>query len=127
MLISAIGLILLANLSQASGLSYLIVALVITGLGFALFSSPNVNAIMSSVEKSSLGRANGVVATMRIVGQMSSMMLVTLVFAVVIGSVQIQPENYSALESAIRTIFSIAAALCIPGLYFSLARGRLHS
>ncbi len=127
MLLSAIGLLLLANLREASSLLYLIVALVITGLGFALFSSPNVNAIMSSVEKSNLGRANGVVATMRIVGQMSSMMLVTLVFALMIGSVQIQPENYPALESAIRTIFTIAAALCIPGLYFSLARGRLRA
>ena len=127
MLISAIGLVLLANLTQATPLSYLILALVITGLGFGLFSSPNVNAIMSSVDKQNFGRANGVVATMRIVGQMSSMMLVTLVFALFIGSVQIQPENYDALENAIRTIFTIAACLCVPGLYFSVSRGKLHN
>ncbi|MEQ8289097.1 MAG: MFS transporter [Gammaproteobacteria bacterium] len=126
MLISALGLVLLANLTQASTLGYLIVALVTTGLGFGLFSSPNVNAIMSSVDKQNFGRANGVVATMRIVGQMSSMMLVTLVFAMVIGTVQIQPDNYYSLEKAIRLIFAIAACLCLPGLYFSMARGKLH-
>ncbi len=126
MLISATGLVLLANLTQSSSLAYLIAALITTGLGFGLFSSPNVNAIMSSVDKQNLGRANGVVATMRIVGQMSSMMLVTLVFAMIIGSVQIEPQNYAELERAIRTIFMIAASMCIPGLYFSLARGKLH-
>ena len=62
-------------------------------------------------------------ATMRIIGQMSSMVLVTLIFALIIGSVEINQENYMALENAIRIIFTIAAMLCIPGLYFSMARG----
>jgi hypothetical protein len=55
---------------------------------------------------------------------MSSMMLVTLVFAMLIGSNAITPEKYVHLETAIRTIFTIAACLCVPGLYFSLARGK---
>ena len=126
MAISAIGLLLLSNLHIESGLEHLIIALVITGFGFGLFSSPNVNAIMGSVEKRLYGSANGAVATMRIVGQMSSMILVTLVFALVIGSVQITPENYPALEYAIRKTFMIAAILCLPGLYFSMARGKLR-
>ena len=79
---------------------------------------------MGSVEKRSLGSANGVVATMRIFGQMTSMILVTLVFALFVGAVEIQPSNYEALGNAIRMTFSIAACLCLPGLYFSVARGR---
>ena len=126
MLSSAVGLILLSQLNQSSSLAYLISALVITGFGFGLFSSPNVNAIMSSVDKQQLGRANGVVATMRILGQMSSMMLVTLVFATLLGNAEIQPQSYMQLEEAIQTIFTFAAILCLPGLYFSLARGRLR-
>jgi len=105
-------------------LNYLIGALVITGFGFSLFSSPNVSAIMGSVEKRSFGSANGVMATMRIFGQMTSMVLVTLVFALVIGPVEIDVSNYDALEKAIRLTFSIAACLCLPGLYFSVARGK---
>lgn len=126
MAISACGLILLSNLQIESTLNYLVFALVTTGLGFSLFSSPNVNAIMSSVEKRSYGSANGVMATMRIVGQMSSMVLVTLIFVIVIGTVEITPLNYDALEKAIRLTFTIAAMLCVPGLYFSIARGRMH-
>jgi MFS family permease len=124
--ISGIGLALLANLNANSSLVYLLTALFLTGLGFGFFSSPNVNAIMSSVDKKQLGSANGVVATMRIVGQMSSMILVTLVFALLLGTVEIQPQNYQALEQAIQTIFTIAALLCLPAFYFSVARGKLH-
>jgi len=127
MLVSACGLLLLSNLQISSTQAYLISALVTTGLGFSLFSSPNVNAIMSSVEKRSYGSANGVMATMRIVGQMSSMVLVTLIFVIVIGSVEIVPENYADLEKAIRLTFTIAAMLCVPGLYFSVARGKLRT
>lgn len=126
MAISCLGLLLLSNLQINSNIDYLIFALVTTGLGFSLFSSPNVNAIMGSVEKRAYGSVNGVMATMRIVGQMSSMVLVTLMFALMIGSVEIKPDNYPDLEKAIRMTFTIAAVLCVPGLYFSMARGRVR-
>ncbi len=126
MFISACGLLLLSNLRIESNLNFLVFSLVITGFGFSLFSSPNVNAIMSSVEKRLYGSANGVMATMRIIGQMTSMVLVTLMFALMIGSVEIIPDNYPALENAIRTTFMIAALLCIPGIILSMARGKLR-
>ncbi len=127
MLLSFFGLLLLANLHSHSTLHYLIVALVINGLGFSLFSSPNMNAIMGSVAKQSYGSANSIMATMRIIGQMSSMVLVTLVFAIMIGSVEITTNNYPALEQAIQMTFTIAAILCLPGVYFSLARGKVQT
>ena len=121
--ITCCGLIMLSNLEIHSELNYLILSLVITGFGFSLFSPPNVNAIMGSVEKKFYGSATGAMATMRVIGQMFSMVLVTLIFALIIGSVDINKENYGALEDAIRIIFSISAILCIPGLYLSMARG----
>jgi len=123
MAVTCCGLIMLSNLEIHSELNYLILSLVITGFGFSLFSPPNVNAIMGSVEKKFYGSATGAMATMRVIGQMFSMVLVTLIFALIIGSVDINKENYGALEDAIRTIFSISAILCIPGLYLSMARG----
>ena len=121
--ITCCGLIMLSNLEIDSALNYLIFSLIIIGFGFSLFSPPNVNAIMGSVEKKFYGSATGAMATMRIIGQMSSMVLVTLIFALIIGNVDINQENYGALEDAIRIIFSISAILCIPGLYLSMARG----
>jgi MFS family permease len=127
MLITSLGLLMLANLSEMSTIFYIISALFVTGLGFSLFSSPNVNAIMGAVEKRNYGSATGSLATMRILGQMSSMVIVTLIFALMLGKVEIVPSNYAQLGNAISTIFIIAAVLCIPGMIFSLARGRMHN
>ncbi|MGH8120435.1 MAG: MFS transporter [Gammaproteobacteria bacterium] len=127
MAVTATGLALLAGLNGMDSLGYLIGALVTTGVGFSLFSSPNVNAIMGAVEKRYYGSASGSVATVRVLGQMNSMVLVTLVFALVIGQVEIQPENYTDLHAAIRLCFLIAASICLPGILFSLARGRIHT
>jgi len=126
MAITASGLVMLAQINGISSIIYLLVALIITGLGFSLFSSPNVNAIMSTVEKRYYGSATGSLATMRILGQMGSMALVTLIFALMIGQVEIQPSNYANLEQAIRTCFIIASGLCVPGFVFSLVRGRMY-
>ena len=127
MLMTALGLILLALMDTAGSIIYLIVALAITGFGFSLFSSPNANAIMSAADRRHYGSAGGMLATMRILGQMSSMTLMALIFALVIGQVEITPSNYRNLEQAISICFAVSACLCVPGCIFSLARGQVHS
>jgi MFS family permease len=127
MSVTAVGLIMLGFLDASSATNTIVVALIVTGLGFSLFSSPNVNAIMGSVQKKNVGSASVAVSTTRTLGQMSSMVLVTLVMAVTLGSVQIEPSVYPSLEQAISLSFFIAAVLCVPGLYLSASRGRLHS
>ena len=72
------------------------------------------------------GSATGSVATMRILGQMMSMTLVTLVFAILIGQVKIEPSVFQDLMQAISICFFISASLCVPGFIFSLVRGRIH-
>src|ERR1035437_9494431 len=71
--ITASGLILLCFITEATPNYIIVLLLLLMGIGFGLFSSPNSNAIMSSVEKRHLGVASGVVGTMRMVGQMMSM------------------------------------------------------
>lgn len=123
---TAIGLTILSQLSGTDSNYWLVAGLLVIGIGFSLFSSPNTNAMMSSVGRHHLGTASGLVATMRVLGQMSSMVLVALVFALVIGQVEIVPEHYGALERAIARCFTIAACLCVPGIYFSAVRGKIH-
>jgi MFS family permease len=126
MVITACGLLLLGSMNMHSEISTLIVALIITGFGFSLFSSPNANAIMSAVDKQYYGSATGSLATMRILGQMTSMVVVTLVFSMLIGQITIEPSMYQDLMQAISVCFFISASLCLPGLVFSLVRGRMH-
>jgi MFS family permease len=92
------------------------------GIGYSLFSSPNSNAIMSSVEKKFYGIASGTVGTMRLIGQMSSMAVAMMIFSIFIGKEEINPSNYTEFLISVRTIFLIFAVLCFLGIFISLAR-----
>jgi len=123
---SALGLFLLVFLGEKSTVGYLIACLIFLGFGFGLFSSPNTNAVMSSVEKKFYGVSSSIVATMRLVGQMLSMGLATLLFSLYLGRVQITPAFYPGFLKSVHTAFLIFAALCMGGLFASLARGRIR-
>ena len=86
------------------------------------FSSPNSNAIMSSVEKRHLGVASGVVGTMRMVGQMMSMGIAMMLISLYIGKQTINPATFPGLLSAMRTGFIIFSILSIFGIFASLAK-----
>ncbi|MDX1707001.1 MAG: MFS transporter [Desulfobacterales bacterium] len=124
--LTALGLVLLTVLNEQTHLAYLITSLMILGFGFALFSSPNMNAIMSSVDKRFYGIASASVGTMRLLGQMLSMGIVTLILALYIGRVQITPQSYGMLIKSVRVAFIIFSCFCMGGIFFSLYRGRLR-
>lgn len=126
MAITTLGLYLLSRMDGETSLVYVIASLIMTGGGFSLFSPPNVNAIMGSVSSKHYGSASGAVATTRIIGQLNSMVIVTLAFTLVMGNTPISPETYPQLARAISLSFSIGVALCLPGILLSLARGRVH-
>jgi EmrB/QacA subfamily drug resistance transporter len=126
MTLTALGLVLLILLNNQTRLVYIIAVMVILGLGFALFSSPNMNAIMGSVDKRFYGIASASVGTMRLLGQMLSMGIVTLIFALFIGRAQITPEYYPMLINSTKLVFTVSTCLCICGIFFSLYRGRLR-
>ena len=122
----AIGLLLFVFLGESSTFLFIIVNLVLHGLGFALFSSPNTNAVMSSVEKRFLGVASGTLGTMRLTGMMFSMGITMLVFALYIGKVEITPEYYAQFLRSVKVIFAIFTVLCLSGIFASLARGKVQ-
>jgi len=120
------GLIALAFLTPTTPLWYIIAALALLGIGFGMFSSPNTNAVMSSVEKSVYGVAAGTLATMRMTGQTISIGIAMLIFALVVGTVQITPEHHAGFLRSISIAFAVFAALCTVGVFSSLARGRVR-
>ncbi len=89
----AVGLAALVFLNESHGVFFLLPFLVILGIGFAFFSSPNVNAIMGSVEQHQYGVASGVLATMRITGQLLSMGVTMLIFSVFLGQQPVSTAN----------------------------------
>jgi EmrB/QacA subfamily drug resistance transporter len=119
---TAAGLVLLCFLRENTPVYAIVLLLILMGIGFGLFSSPNSNAIMSSVEKRHLGVASGVVGTMRMVGQMLSMGIAMMLISLYIGQQTINPVTYPGLISAMRTGFLIFSVLSVLGIFASLAR-----
>jgi len=125
MAMTAIGLFSLTFLEFSTSITFIVAVLVLLGFGFALFSSPNMNAIMSSVDRKFYGIASGTVGSMRLLGNMLSMGIATLVFSLHIGPVQITPQYYAVFLESMKTAFTIFAVLCVLGIFASLARGKL--
>jgi nitrate/nitrite transporter NarK len=121
---TVMGLFLLSLLSEKTPLSYIVASLMVLGLGYALFSSPNINSIMSSVDTKFFGIASAITSTMRQSGQMLSMGLVTVIFSISMGRVQITPEYYGLFLKGSKLALSISALLCFIGIFASLARGK---
>lgn len=127
MALCAAGLFLLAWITPATPIGYIIATLLLLGLGFALFSSPNMNAIMSSVKPSHYGLASGTVATMRLIGQMLSMAIATMFLAILVGREAITPDNHDRFLLSTRLGFATFCGLCLIGIWFSYTRGKIRT
>ncbi|BDX37362.1 MFS transporter [Tenuifilaceae bacterium CYCD] len=124
MAISAIGLLMLTPINQETSTVYLLSTLGVLGLGFGLFSSPNTNSIMGSVEKKYLGLASGTVGTMRLTGQMISMGIAALILHLYVGKEAINTTNHKQFIWAISSTFLVFAVMSVLGIWASLKRGK---
>jgi EmrB/QacA subfamily drug resistance transporter len=126
MFFTSLGIFLLSLIGVNTGLPYIVFDLLLIGFGFALFSSPNVNAVMSSVEKRYFGIASGMLGTMRVIGQALSMGVIMMIFSIIIGKAQITPELYPHFLESAKIALTIMGTLCFIGIFSSLARGKVR-
>ncbi len=119
MALGTISLFLFSSLDTSTSMGFLIVAMIIYGVGFGLFSPPNTNVIMGSVPAKDTSVASAAVATMRTVGQAMSMGILTLVFAFVMGNVPIVEEYYPLLVSSCQITCLICVVLCVASVFAS--------
>lgn len=118
----AFGLAVAATLHAESTLSTVYLLLVLMGLGFALFSSPNVSLIMGSVAPRYLGVASGLNASMRTLGMMTSMMIITLIFAYLMNDQPVTLATQPQFLASMRLALLIFSGLCVVGIGCSLGR-----
>jgi hypothetical protein len=125
MTLTLAGLVMLVPVSSSIPIYYIAGCLVFLGFGFALFSSPNTNAVMSSVNRGMYGVAAATVGTMRQLGMMFSMGIVMMILALRLGQAEIGPQNTADFVGSMRTAFALFAGLCLGGIFASLARGKV--
>ncbi|OGV63467.1 MAG: hypothetical protein A2498_09240 [Lentisphaerae bacterium RIFOXYC12_FULL_60_16] len=127
MSLTAIGLGTFCILQPDTPLWSIMTGLGILGFGFALFSSPNTHAIMGSVEPRHYGMASGILASMRSIGQMTSMAIVMMILTLVMGRGKTVLEAPEQFGRSARIACAVFSALCVAGLFASLARGRKNT
>ncbi len=119
----SLGLVFLSFLTATTPIWLIVAILILLGLGFALFSSPNMNTIMSSVDRTQYGLASGSAATMRVVGQITSMTIATLFFAAMLGNQSVESAPDVSFLKVVKWGFITFSVLSLAGIYFSINRG----
>ncbi len=139
LIISAIALFLLSQLTAASHYTDVLLRLILLGVGIGVFNPPNSAAVFGSVPRERYGVAGGFLSMMRNAGQVIGVAiagaLVISAIAPVVGSGGLEALRQSAASGAsvgplldafttgLRHAFTFSAILAACGAVISLFRG----
>jgi EmrB/QacA subfamily drug resistance transporter len=127
MALTTLGLFFFSFLSNTTSTLSILIALLVLGFGFALFSSPNTNAVMNSIEKKYYGVTSGILGAARSVGQTFSMGITALILSIYLGNVKISSDNLPSFLTGVKVSFLVFTILCFGGIFASIARGKVKS
>jgi EmrB/QacA subfamily drug resistance transporter len=96
--------------------------LALMGVGFSLFSSPNTTTVMGSVPPKNYGIASSFLATMRTIGMLCSMTIITLVFKQIMGDRPVNAQTQTFFLVSMHHCFIIFCLLCVAGVFCSMVR-----
>ncbi|MBI5680785.1 MAG: MFS transporter [Methanobacterium sp.] len=122
--IASLGLITFSVINENTSVGVIVLGLILIGIGFALFSSPNTNAVISSIEEKQYGVASATLSTMRVMGQMFGMGITMLVLALLFGNTDIAGGNNRLFLESSKIIFAIFAFLSFIGVFLSLVKNK---
>lgn len=117
-----LGLFLASFLKATTPISIILSILILQGIGFGLFSTPNMTAIMSSVQPRYYGTASSLVGTMRTQGMLVSMAIVTVIITHYLGDQAVTQENMDAFMKTMKMSLRIYTGMGLVGIIFSMGR-----
>ena len=120
MTIATVTLVILIFLDAQTPIYLIVIAMVLQGIGMGLFTSPNTNAIMSSVPPNETPNASAAQSAMRTIGQTMSLGLLTLVFAWVMGSLELSSQYADLIVQSSQIVCIICTIICIIAVFASL-------
>ena len=128
--LTAVAVLLFSFLSVQTSFVYIVCVLALLGLSVALFAVPNANAVMASVDSKSFGVASGMLVSTGTVGQLLSMGLTSLVFALYFGrfSMNSMASGHTVpLLQSLKLLFMIFTVVALLGVLVSFLRGNVHT
>jgi len=121
-----VGTLLGARLGAGSSVAAVAIVLAAQGLGFGLFSSPNMTTIMSSVAASERSMTSALASKARHVGMVSGMLLTTTLVTLFVGHAPVE-EHPAEVVALVQWSYAVLAGLNVAALLLSggsFARGR---
>lgn len=117
-----------STVTASTSLYTLMGILVLLGLGFSLFSSPNLTVIMNCVEPRHYGVAASLSATMRTLGMLTAMSSISFILSLFMGSASVfeAPEAFITSMQTGFSIFTLVSAIGVACSYASL-KAQKHS
>jgi EmrB/QacA subfamily drug resistance transporter len=124
--IVACGLLVLSLMNTETSATYIASALLLIGLGFGLFSTPNNNAIMGATHPNEVGVASASMNLARTIGNLIGMSLVNLMVHYYLGDAQFSSEQNPALILTVELALNMSLAFVVLACVSSWFRGRAH-
>ncbi|WP_407431742.1 MFS transporter [Methanobrevibacter sp.] len=125
MFITIFAFLILIVMDANTPLPLIILAMVLQAVGMGLFSSPNMNAVMSSVDEKYAAHASASQITVRGIGQTLSLTIVTLVFGWVMGTLVLSSQYSDMIVESSQIICLICAVACVIAVITSVIGIRL--
>jgi EmrB/QacA subfamily drug resistance transporter len=114
-----LSMFILIFLNYDTSIYIIVFAMILQGVGYGLFSSPNTNAIMGSVPRKLSSLASATVSTLRVIGQTLSLGMLTVIFAIILGSSLLSADLPGLIKSS-QLAMTISTILCVIAIVLSL-------
>jgi EmrB/QacA subfamily drug resistance transporter len=127
LLLQVAALALIARLDTESSRGQVAGALVLLGAALGLFIAPNMSFIMGAVPRDQLGVASGLVTTMRSLGVVIGVALLTAIYGARSAAYHPAADTTAAtgfVAPAFQDAFTFAALLCVAAVALALVRDR---
>ncbi len=122
MIITAAGLGMAALVDKDTGIPAIIVMLILLGNGFAFFASPNTTAIMGSVQPRHYGIASSLLSTMRTMGMLICMTIITSILSWKMGENAVTVQTQDMFLYCMHFSFLLFSGMSVVGILFSITR-----
>jgi EmrB/QacA subfamily drug resistance transporter len=121
LVVSTSAVISMLSLGPAVPIWKVIITLIVFGVGIGLFGSPNNSALMGSVDTKDRGSAGGVLATVRNLGMVSGLGIISIVYNAGLNNMP-DASEVAAYAHAFNDALPVVIAFSLVALIFSALR-----
>jgi MFS family permease len=129
----SLGIFLLSFLKPDTSFTYIIITMIITGLGLGMFQTPNTSAIMGNVPLQNRGTASGILATMRNIGMVLGVAVAGALFSINFKNANVYytskglnglPLQQASFIYALHFALMVACVFALIAMIASLVKGK---